>query len=141
MKNTLFVLVILLFTRSFVAEAALASGPTAPSRSDLVQWTMGLGLVIVLILLLALLLRRMNQCAFSQGKRLRILGGIPVGARERVVLLQVGERCLLLGVAPGRVETLHVLQPGELAGAEEGKREDLAPATFADQIRQAMRGR
>jgi len=32
-----------------------------------------------------------------------------MGTRERVVLLQVGETQLLLGVAPGRVQTLHVL--------------------------------
>ncbi|WP_172600428.1 FliO/MopB family protein [Sulfurivermis fontis] len=38
-----------------------------------------------------------------------MLGGVPVGQRERVVLIQVGNKQLLLGVAPGRVQTLHVL--------------------------------
>ena len=41
---------------------------------------------------------------------LRVLGGLSMGTRERVVLIQVGETQLLLGVAPGRVQTLHVLE-------------------------------
>ncbi len=32
-----------------------------------------------------------------------------MGPRERVVLVQVGKQQLLLGVAPGRIQTLHVL--------------------------------
>jgi flagellar protein FliO/FliZ len=32
-----------------------------------------------------------------------------LGTRERAVLLQVGDQQLVVGVAPGRVQTLHVL--------------------------------
>ena len=32
-----------------------------------------------------------------------------MGPRERIVLLEVGETQLLIGVAPGRIQTLHVL--------------------------------
>ena len=32
-----------------------------------------------------------------------------MGPRERVVLLQVGNAQLLLGVTPGRIQSLHVL--------------------------------
>ena len=32
-----------------------------------------------------------------------------MGPRERVVLLQVGDTQLLLGVTPGRIQSLHVL--------------------------------
>ncbi|MCI0668646.1 MAG: flagellar biosynthetic protein FliO [Methylococcaceae bacterium] len=134
---------ILLAAASLEAQAALTADPQAAhalSRSDLMEWTMALGLVIFLILVSAWLLRRFNRLSISHGNRLRILGGIPVGTRERVVLLQVGERQLLLGVAPGRVETLHVLEPGELARAECGNSADPAPVTFAGRLTQAMRG-
>ena len=32
-----------------------------------------------------------------------------MGARERIVLVQVGTKQLLLGIAPGQISTLHVL--------------------------------
>jgi hypothetical protein len=40
---------------------------------------------------------------------IEILADVAVGAKERAVLVQVGRQQLLLGVAPGRVNTLHVL--------------------------------
>lgn len=143
MKQRMSVMTIFLITRGLAAQAALTPNPrTTPvlSQSNLVEWTVGLGLVIFLILVSAWMLRRFNQFSFSHGTRLRILGGISVGTRERVVLLQVGEKQLLLGVAPGRVETLHVLQPGDIASAEDGNPADSVPVTFADRIKQAMRG-
>ena len=39
-----------------------------------------------------------------------ILGGVSLGPRERAVVLQVGDARLLVGVAPGRVQTLHVIE-------------------------------
>jgi flagellar protein FliO/FliZ len=132
----------LLMTGSLEVKAALNPNPgTAPvlSQSDLVEWAMGLGLVILVILISAWILRRLNRFSFSQGNRLRILGGISVGTRERVILLQIGEKQLLLGVAPGRVETLHVLQPGDLASVESDNPAGSAGG-FAERIKQSMRG-
>ncbi|MDZ7784012.1 MAG: flagellar biosynthetic protein FliO [Halioglobus sp.] len=39
---------------------------------------------------------------------IRILGALKVGSRERILLLQSGEKQLLVGVAAGSVRTLHV---------------------------------
>jgi flagellar protein FliO/FliZ len=44
----------------------------------------------------------------SKGE-IAILSGVSLGPRERAVLLRVGNTRLLVGVAPGRVQTLHVL--------------------------------
>ena len=40
---------------------------------------------------------------------IEIIADVSLGAKERAVLVQVGGKQLLLGVAPGRVNTLHVL--------------------------------
>ena len=66
----------------------------------------------------------------AAGGGLRILGGLSMGARERVVLLQVGDTQLLVGVAPGRVQTLHVLEqplPAAASGLQNA-------SGFADQL-------
>ncbi|MEW8461479.1 MAG: flagellar biosynthetic protein FliO [Candidatus Thiodiazotropha endolucinida] len=40
----------------------------------------------------------------------RVVGGASVGTRERVIVVEVDNQRLLLGVAPGQVRTLHILQ-------------------------------
>lgn len=77
--------------------------------TSLWQLTLGMLLVLGLILAIAWLLKRSGRFQTGAGGGLRILGGLSMGARERVVLIQAGETQLLLGVAPGRVQTLHVL--------------------------------
>jgi flagellar protein FliO/FliZ len=67
-------------------------------------------LIVVLIWLLAWLARKVHNAQAPVGGAMRLLGGLAVGQRERVVLIQVGERQLLLGVAPGRVEMLYALE-------------------------------
>ncbi len=91
----------------------------------LVKLTLGLLLVLALVLALAWLVRRGG--GFLQGGlggQLRILGGISVGTRERIVLVQVGDEQLLVGITPSRIDTLHVLErPIEVpegGGAESG---------------------
>jgi len=43
---------------------------------------------------------------------------VSVGARERVVLLEVGQQWLLVGVAPGRVNTLLTLTESPIPEGE-----------------------
>lgn len=105
-----------------VAQAADNGGKAAPAPLPPVQVEplaggglakIGFGLLVVVALIVALSwgMRRMGGLvgAGAGAGALRILGGLSVGTRERVVLIQVGDQQLLLGVAPGSVKTLHVL--------------------------------
>lgn len=65
-------------------------------------------LVVALILLLGKLVKRVQNTRAGQGAALSIKGGVQIGAKERVVWMQAGDTHLLLGVSPGRVQTLHV---------------------------------
>jgi flagellar protein FliO/FliZ len=68
-------------------------------------------LVLGLIVALGWLSRRLHR--FSPGTRnraLRMLDVLPVGTRERIALIEAGGQQLLIGLAPGRVQTLHVLE-------------------------------
>lgn len=86
----------------------------ATTNADLVQVLAALAGVIALIVVAAWLMRRMGNLTGQRNDKLRVVAALSMGARERVVLMQVGEQQLLLGVAPGRVQTLHVLdQPLE----------------------------
>lgn len=80
------------------------------SGSYLLQLVIGLIVVILCIVALAWLAKKMNRLQTATDESLKILGGISMGSRERVVLLQVGEEQLLVGVSPGHINTLHVLE-------------------------------
>ncbi|TVP81626.1 MAG: flagellar biosynthetic protein FliO [Thioalkalivibrio sp.] len=75
----------------------------------LAQMLVGLVLVVAAILVLAFFMRRVGGMQSRLGSEFRVLGGISLGSRERMLLVQVGGKQLVVGVAPGRVQTLHVL--------------------------------
>ena len=77
---------------------------------QVVQVLGSLGAVLVLVLALAWLAKRLSRARTAQTRGLRLVGGISLGAKERIVLVQVGDQQLLVGVAPGCLRTLHVLE-------------------------------
>ena len=91
------------------AVGGLGAAHEPMAMTSLWQLTLGMLLVLGLILAMAWVLKRTGRFQAAAGGGLRILGGLSMGSRERVVLIQAGDTQLLLGVAPGRVQTLHVL--------------------------------
>ncbi len=77
------------------------------------QWLAGLGLVLVLMVGCLWLLQRLSRWERTASGHIRMVGGLSLGSRERLLVVEVGQIQLILGVAPGRVQTLHVLE-GEL---------------------------
>lgn len=64
-------------------------------------------LVLVVIVLLAWLLKRMKLPGIQGGDAaIRILRQLPVGQRERIVLLQVGDEQMLVGVTQQNISLL-----------------------------------
>ena len=101
----------------------------------MLQFAGGLLVVLVSVVGLAWLLRRVGRLQSSADGTLRIIGGLALGTRERVVLVQVGDTQVLLGVAPGRVQAVHVLQEPVVAGNES----DSASGSFALRLKEALR--
>ena len=88
-----------------------------------------LAAVVLLIFGCAWLAKRMPLAGAGRSELLQVKASLSVGARERVVLVKTGDKVLVLGVAPGRINTLHVLDETALAGnnfAELMKQEDSA---------------
>ena len=113
-----------------LSQGALKTLPASQepmAMTSLWQLTLGMLLVLGLIVGLAWVLKRSGRLPMAAGNGLRILGGLSMGSRERVVLIQAGETQLLLGVAPGRVQTLHVLDKPMVETA-------VAGAGFAEQL-------
>ncbi|MBO3780945.1 flagellar biosynthetic protein FliO, partial [Pseudomonas aeruginosa] len=90
--------------------AAPTVGAASGAAAQLAQLVLGLGLVIGLIFLLAWLVRRVQQAGPRGNRLIRTLASQPLGPRDRLVLVQVGEEQILLGLTPGRITPLHVLK-------------------------------
>jgi len=91
-----------------IAQKAINTDPM--SGNYLFQLILGLIVVLICIVVLAWLAKRMNRLQSSTAGILKIIGGISMGSREKVVLLQVGSEQILLGVSPGRINTLYKLE-------------------------------
>jgi flagellar protein FliO/FliZ len=92
----------------FAAPRA-AQTVAVPGAASLAQVTLSLVLVLAAIFAAAWVVRRLRNFGKFGPGAIEILADVAVGAKERAVLVQVGRQQLLLGVAPGRVNTLHVL--------------------------------
>ncbi len=70
------------------------------------------GLIVVLLLLAACLygMRRFTGMRSPSGKLLNIVDAISIGPRDRIMLLEVDGRRVLLGISPGRIQALLDLQ-------------------------------
>ena len=96
--------------KGFAGSSAMSGAGSDPLNAGrMAQLVVGLFIVLLCIVALAWVAKRFNRLQSSSDGSLRVLGGLSMGSRERVVLVQVGKRQLLLGVAPGRINTLHVL--------------------------------
>jgi flagellar protein FliO/FliZ len=90
-----------------VADAAPQALPAAGASIGSVL--LSLALVLVLIGGLAWSLRRLQFGRGGGTRLIQVVAQVPLGPRERVVLVRVGERQALLGVGPAGVTSLQLL--------------------------------
>jgi flagellar protein FliO/FliZ len=124
--------------KSAVKTPAVVFANDPVSTQGILQLVLGLVVVVAVILLLARVVRRMGGVGGYAMGSMKVLGGLSMGARERVVLMQVGDTQLLLGVAPGRIQTLHVLeQPVQMETEGDRSRPGIG---FAERLKTALKG-
>lgn len=95
------------------AEKGLGVKTTPLGTESLFQTAGGLLLILGLIIGGAWLFKRYAHLPMAGKGYVKVLGGASVGARERVVVVEVENARLLLGVAPGQVRTLYELPAGD----------------------------
>ena len=118
---------------TLAAEAPFASPDTAKAASTsaaggLAQVTLSLLLVLAAVFASAWVVRRMRNFGRPGAGAIHVVADVALGTKERAVLIQVGAQQLLVGVAPGRVNTLHVL-------AEPVRTDDAQRGGGADEVR------
>jgi flagellar protein FliO/FliZ len=113
---------------------AQAAPPVQDVGGSLVQLLGGLAVVLALLFATLWVLKRLAAPRGEAAGLLRVVAGTAVGARERVVVVEVAGSWLVLGVAPGRVTALAEMPRGTLPPpAEAGQGKD-----FASWLKQMM---
>lgn len=90
------------------ARAADAA-PDLSLGSGLGQTTLWLCVVLALIWGTAWVVKRVAPMQGGSNSLVKVVATQAVGQRERVVVVEIKDTWLVLGVAPGRVNSLHVL--------------------------------
>lgn len=78
------------------------------AATQLLNVAFSLLLIVGLILALAWLLRRFGQGNFLNQQAMKIVASMPLGTRERLLVVEVGGQQILLGVTSHQISTLHV---------------------------------
>ena len=88
-------------------EVVPAVSPSSLFTGDYLLQVIGSFVVVILLLVgVLVLLRRFNGVSSQMSGNMRVISSVGVGQRERVVLLQVGEEQILVGVGPGNVRKI-----------------------------------
>lgn len=102
----------------FAAESSFDGQRAMLDTGSLLQMMLALGVVVVLIVGLSFAVRKFNMFSVGSSAHIRIVSGLALSNKDRLLLLQIGEEQLLIATSPGRVQKIHEMQaPIELAEA------------------------
>ena len=116
-------------TATTIAAPVAATSPTL----GLLQVVLSLAVILVLIMGAAWFFKRFMLGNIQTGSTIKMLGGINLGGRERVILLEVADQWIVVGVAPGQVNTLATM-PRQILP----KTPDTSQPAFATWLKQKM---
>jgi flagellar protein FliO/FliZ len=85
---------------ALAAESTLGAG---------LQALVGLGIVLALIAACSLFLKRMTPGRFGRAGLLKPVATVAVGPRERIVVVELGDTWMVVGVTATQITALHTL--------------------------------
>ncbi|WP_428853266.1 flagellar biosynthetic protein FliO [Imbroritus primus] len=114
--------------------------------ADWIRLFGGLFFVLGMIVFAAWALRRLQQRggpAGNQRQVLRVVGHHALGMKEKLVVVEIEDTWLVLGMTPASITTLHTLPRPAAAATEPGAAGDATlppslPAAFATQLRRTL---
>jgi|SRR5690554_1708588 len=117
------------------AEPALKRSPPSQPASGKTLFNVMAALVAVILMIFATgwLLKRFTGFSPLNNRHLKIHASLSVGARERIVLIEVGGEQILVGVTPQQINHLHTLKEPIVSAATPAQGE------FAQRLQAVLR--
>lgn len=88
------------------AEAATTTPALPPPSLTFAKVLLVLGFIVALIIASAWFARRSGLAGFASHSNFKVLASLPLGHKEKAVLIKVGKQYMLLGVTSGNVSYL-----------------------------------
>ena len=102
------------------AESVLPAGPSLDAGNYLSVF-FSLAVVVGLIMLVGWVMKRVQRVQRGGSATMEVLDVLPVGPKEKILMVRAGDSRLLIGMTPGRLSTLGILDT-EIAASEEQPR-------------------
>jgi len=115
-------------------STAHAQSPASEGPS-LLPLVLTLAFVLALIPVAVWMLKRLGAGNVSATAGMRVVAQLSIGQRERLVVVEAGERWLILGVTPSTINRIGTLPKGELPPLQ------ATGASFAALLMHARKGR
>lgn len=107
---------LLMLAAAFALAAGAQEGEVAALpdslgfSTNLIGVTLNLFLVLAAIVILAWVFKRAQGLGQPAAGSMRVTATLPLGPRERILLIEVGEEQIVVGASSGGLRTLHVLE-------------------------------
>ncbi|MBL7251715.1 flagellar biosynthetic protein FliO [Alloalcanivorax sp. C16-2] len=127
-------------TREAALQAVSTGGEAMIGLAALGKTALVLALLVGMIVLFGWLVRRLGPGQGQDTRLLRVVASKAVGAKERVVVVDVDGTRLVLGVGGGRVTRLHESTAPPTAPPDEMARSERFATRFAEALKQNLGG-
>ncbi|MCK0715680.1 flagellar biosynthetic protein FliO [Chromohalobacter sarecensis] len=122
-------------------EAAVSldsGGDAAIGMAWVGKTTLSLALIVAIILLCAWLLRRLTPGRLRASQHVKVVSNTAIGQRERVTVVEIDGRWLVLGVGGNQVTLLKDMPAAEASDAPTTESPAPLSGSFAQRFRQAL---
>jgi len=108
------------------------------SSQHLLNWSVGLVIVLCAFFACIWMMRKMGNLSNNSRENMKVISALSLGMREKLILVQVGEKQLVLGVTSGRIDNLLVLEGEEQLFQQVSNKQ--TDGEFAQKLKQMMTG-
>ena len=103
----------LLVLDAYAVGAVVAPAPAAPSSAGMLQVTFGLLVVVGLLFAVAWSMKKMGAGKYAAAGAVKVVGGVSIGNRERILVVEVADQWIVVGVTPASITALSTMQKQE----------------------------
>ena len=114
---------LLAFSLNLNAAETLGNSTNSIGHAYYLKAVLGLAFVIALFLLSTFLFKRFGNGPMLGQGQLRVVDGLHIGNRERLMLVEVKDKQILLAITPGKISKLDVLDKVNSANESDSKLE------------------
>ena len=115
-----------------VQEAVMTAPPLASSQDQLIQVSLSLMVVLAVIYAVAWIIKRNRGVQGLTGMPMKTLAVLPMGVKEKIVLIEVGGKQILLGMTAHNINALATFDEPILVVKEKNTK------GFAERLKEIM---